>query len=396
MPWIVRFTFQDKECLDIQAYDLFKNQDEKKEAGMMKNRLSQRLPLLGIALIIFCAFPALADTTDQTGNLFLLDRGTLENQTVNGDVYAANNTIKILDCSIGGDLIAAGNNITVDGKADSGLKGNLRTACNNLFVDNVTNVKTATSAGNRLHFGSGYKGSAVYAVGREVIFEGECIQFSAFAETVRIRGKITGSADISAQTVIFEPSSEISSANVTTTNLEQNPAAQIGTLIRHTNPLPRSAYAKFIGALAFQLFWVPACALLALLLCLLCGGALSGAADMLKKNPVKIWIAGLIALIGLPFATLFAALTIIGLPAALLLLLLYLLLLLFAAPFTGASFGRFCFPSLPRAAASVIGAAILSIALILPVLNLLLWLGCFLYTAGYFALSVIGKGKKEI
>ena len=183
---------------------------------------------------------------------------------------------------------------------------------------------------------------------------------------------------------------------MTTTNLEQNPAAQIGTLIRHTNPLPRSAYAKFIGALAFQLFWVPACALLALLLCLLCGGALSGAADMLKKNPVKIWIAGLIALIGLPFATLFAALTIIGLPAALLLLLLYLLLLLFAAPFTGASFGRFCFPSLPRAAASVIGAAILSIALILPVLNLLLWLGCFLYTAGYFALSVIGKGKKEI
>ena len=53
MPWIVRFTFQDKECLDIQAYDLFKNQDEKKEAGMMKNRLSQRLPLLGIAPVSY-------------------------------------------------------------------------------------------------------------------------------------------------------------------------------------------------------------------------------------------------------------------------------------------------------------------------------------------------------
>lgn len=25
MPWIVRFSFQDKECLDIQTYDLFKN-----------------------------------------------------------------------------------------------------------------------------------------------------------------------------------------------------------------------------------------------------------------------------------------------------------------------------------------------------------------------------------
>lgn len=361
----------------------------------MKNRLTQRLPLLGIALVICCAFPALADTTDRTGNLFLLDSGTLEHQTVNGDVYAASNTIKILDCSIGGDLIAAGNTIMVDGNTSGGLKGNLRTACNNLFVDNITNVKTATSAGNRLCFGSGYKGSAVYAVGREVVFEGECVQLSAFAQTVRIRGKITGSADIYAETVIFEPSAQISSANVTTATLEQNPAAQIDSLNRHAKPLPRSAFAKFIGALAFQLFWVPACALLALLLCLLCGGALSGAAGMLKKNPVKIWIAGLIALIGVPFAALVAALTIIGLPAALLLFLLYLLLLLFAAPFTGASLGRFCFPSLPGAAASVIGAAVLSVALILPVLNILLWLGCFLYTAGYFALFVIGKGKNR-
>jgi len=328
---------------------------------------------------------------DTAGNQFL-SQEAITNEIYERDLYWAGENLNLAEGDISQDALFLGSSLVL---SDSKIGGSLRSASYKLLLSDTKIENNITAAGYSLNIEKGTAAKGVYLTGNDINFSGECDALAVAANTVYIDGIINGDASIGASNVVIGPNAVI--VGTLDISSEKMPDIPETASISATNFTATSEYeesietisvgVKILQKLFSRLYWIPAMLLIALFFCLLIPDALNGAGCMIKKRKVAMPVTGFISILAMPMLLIFICITYIGLPLAGLLILLLLPLLLFAVPFTGASVGRIILPKMNVWLSSIIGVAVLTLALIIPIIGGLIRLASVIYVMGYFVLK---------
>ncbi len=328
---------------------------------------------------------------DTAGNQFL-SQETIANTIYERDLYWAGENLNLTGGDISQDALLLGNALTL---SDSEIGGSLRSASYKLLLSDTIIENNITAAGYSLNIEEGTVGKGVYLTGNDINFAGECDALTIAANTVYINGIINGDATIGASNIVIGPNAVVTGdLNLSSVEMPDIPetASISATNFTATREYEDSIETISVGAKILQklfsrLYWIPAMLLITLFFCLLIPDALDGAGSMIIKRKVAMPVTGFVSILALPMLLVFICITFIGLPLAGLLLLLLLPLFLFAVPFTGASIGRIVFPKMNVWISSIIGAAVLTFVIIIPILGGLIRFASVIYVMGYFVLK---------
>lgn len=367
---------------------------------------STKRVLLWTLALILALLPtlALADsgfTTDGAGNA-LAEESAASGMTIGGDLYAFGQNVDASSAEIAESAILAGQYISVN---NSHIGGSLRAAGYQLSAANTDVDVNATLAGYSISLGNGFSAKAVYGAAQSVNFAGTCDTLWLSAESVVIAGTVNGDVQVDAQSVTVTDTAVITgNLNVTAAS---EPTVASGASIGNVNftqskteEAAESAAAAastvgFLAKLGKLLMMIPGRILLAVLYYFIIRKSVDEAAAMVTKRPAAMPVSGLIALISMPIAAVILLCTYIGVPAGMLLLCLYGLAIAFAVSFAACMLGKLFFPKLHTLVAYIIGAAAISIIVIIPYLGGLVKFGCTIYTLGYFIQKIyLGFSKK--
>lgn len=329
---------------------------------------------------------------DTAGNALVADL-SVDGESYERDLYWFGNEMSMSNVEMKGDLISAGYAIFVNG-ADIG--GSVRTASYNADFSDVTVENNMTVTGNSLSFDETTIAKGIYAMGNDITFNGECDALNAAGNIIILNGTVNGDAIIDCSQLTIGPKAvvtgtlKVTAADETTipesaqiSNYEYIPIPDIDEEeIEDSEAV--SGVAEFVGKLINRVYWIPAMIVVALFFCLLIPGALDGSGQMLLKKPVAMPLTGLISICALPIALIIICVTFIGLPLAGLITLLMLPMLIFAVPFVGSSAARIIFPKMNVWLSSIIGTAVLTLALAIPFVGGLVKFLCIIYVLGYF------------
>ncbi|MDO5111935.1 MAG: hypothetical protein Q4E65_06490 [Clostridia bacterium] len=355
----------------------------------MKKRVFAFVLIFVLAMSV--AVSAQALDKDSAGN-GVSEAAAISGETLARDLYWMGQSLSLSNSSVGQSLICAGYDLTV---SNTEIGGSVRAAGNMLNFQNTTVENNITAAGNVLSVDGGSRAAGVYMLGSSVTFNGACDTLGAAAGTVNLNGVVNGDVNISADKVVIGPEAVVT--GVMTVQASEQPVipatAQIANLQYKAAAVSEddlesaaqvAAGAAFMHRVTSRVYWVFAVALLAALFVLLIPGSLQGAACMLKHRTLALLLTGLVTLLALPLLLVLLCVTFIGLPVAGLVALLSLTAMLFSVPFAGASASRLVFPKMNVWISSILGAAILSAARIIPFLGGLIAFAAIIYTLGYF------------
>ncbi len=347
------------------------------------------------------------DEKDSAGNAIIC-KTSVSGEKYAEDVYWAGNDMSMNDSKIANDLIAVGYTLSVNGTE---IAGSARSAGYSISLQDVEVAHNITVAGNILNIDSNTKAKAVYAAGNMITFSGECESFNASGNTVILNGVVNGDAKIDANEVTIGPNAVVTGKLTVSAADEATipDSVKIGEYEYHDSPnVPDedtveavSKGARFVHKILNRVYWVPAMIIVALFFCLVIPGAVDGSGKMLLKKPVAMPITGLVALCAIPVALIILCITFIGLPLAGLIALLVTIATIFAVPFAGASAGRIVLPKMNIWLSSIIGSAVLTLALAVPFIGGLIKFLSILYVLGYFIqkcyeqIKTIGKKPEQ-
>ena len=259
---------------------------------------------------------------------------------VDGDVFCAGQTVNISGV-VHGDVICAGQTVTVSGTVD----GDVRLAGQSVTLG-------AKVAGNATIGGQTFVLTSGGSVGRDL---------SVGSTGVTIDGNVGRDVAFGSDVATFD--SEIGRDIVgTVNNLNLGDRAQIRGNIKYTsaNGLHKSAGTVIDGTISrslppkheskrgavfgfsivWFLYWLSALVLLTFMLALAFPRVLDRAVRAGLPWPWKPLVVGLVASIVVPICFIFAAVTVIGLPIALIILLTWILIEIVGIAFSGYYLGR--------------------------------------------------------
>ncbi|WP_291048476.1 polymer-forming cytoskeletal protein [Herbiconiux sp.] len=284
--------------------------------------------------------------------------------TVNGDVYAAGQSVTISG-DITGDVIAAAQTITITGTVD----GDVRLAAQNVTVSGeVTRSGTIFAADIAITpsgaFGDDVVGSAATAtvsgdIGRDLLLS---------VDRLTISGAVGGDVSYTSDNEAL-----IDEGAVTGTVERIEPP-------RTPEPSPWAVIGGWFLGLLYALV---ALSLITLLAGLLLPRWLHQVTDHLIPSPWKALLVGFIASMTVPVALLFLLVTVVGAPLALAGILIWSVLTLASFAYGAYYLGRVVLRGHGQPLVkSLVGGAILIVALHIPWLNILVWLAMVFFGLG--------------
>lgn len=288
------------------------------------------------------------------------------------------------------DLTVFGGNVYVEGV----VEGNLDAFAGNVFVNGVIEGDVDAVAGN-VHV-AGDVGGDVSAVGGNVVLErdGEVAgSFSAAAGTVVVRGTIDGDAEVGAGSIVVESTAVVGGDLTYGGALERHPDAQVGGVVTQngevtvgiTEPVP--TIPAWFGAL----YGFLANLLLGALLLLVAPGFSREVAGRVRNEPLVAGGVGLLTLIGVPIALVLLAITIVGIPLAILGALLFATTVWIGVVYGGFALGTWLLSLVDegnRWAALALGLLLLAVLGVIPFLGGLVGFVVLLLGLGSLALSL--------
>jgi len=347
-----------------------------------------------LGLIAILAVTACAGTTgavEPAGT-----RPVMVQQPVDDDLWAAGETVQI-ESEIRGDLAAAGAQVTISGPVDgyvmaAGRNVNVSAAIDNdlwaagetVSVDGQIR-DTATVAGRTVRLGSGaFVGDDARLAGNTVQVDGRVERnLRIGAATAVIGGQVGGNVEANAQRVSVLPGAAIDGDLIVRAAHppEISPEARVGGQVKYEE-------IEQGGMGGWMVLWL--LGFLALLILGLPVLAFSPSwpariAELMTARFAASMLTGLALLVLVPLAIVLLAVTIIGIPLAAVMLALYFVVLAASGVFVSYEVGAWLLARMGRPAARpwqrlAIGAAIVSLAILLPVVG---WL---------FALLVVMLG----
>ncbi len=243
--------------------------------------------------------------------------------TVNGDVYAFAKSI-VVDGTINGDLIAAAETIIITGK----VRDDVRAASQNMTVGGIIG-KDLTIAGEHITLMSDLTvGDGILAAGSDVTYNGKSARYLKLAgQDLHVNGGVTKDVDLAGAAVGLGASARIA-GDITywsDATLSQAPGATIsGTTTKREIPVEMKKWdsSEFNKvASAFHTFWnlagIVSSLIIGLMLLYFFGSFMERVAKGIKENTRYNALVGVLTLIITPLVILFTFLTLIGIPAAL-------------------------------------------------------------------------------
>ncbi len=275
---------------------------------------------------------------DITGDLFIAaERVEIEN-SVSQSIHAAAGEVRIMS-TVGNDVLVAGGTVEVHGT----IQGDLIVFGGIVVVGNDAVVLGDVVVNGGKMVLRGPVGHNLLVSGGKVVMEGIFHgNIDVRAESLTVNGPVEGNARIEANELHILPNAAFrGSVDYWTQNqptdfgssLAQGQKATYHPEYAHeTKRMRPGMFASFLGAIS--LVSLLSGALILLLLLFATKSYFVDAAKILRRKPWWSLLWGFLFFAATPIAMLLLAITVIGLPLALLLLSSYLLILLFAAPVT--------------------------------------------------------------
>lgn len=364
--------------------------------------------LLGI--LILALLPVLAFATVASAQTFRSGENTniAANENIDGSAWIAGSNIDVAG-KINGDLFCAGQNVTISGDIDGDVICAGQTVT---FSGTATgDVRLAAQTVNV----SGDVDGSVSTAGQTVMLEDR----AAVGRDASFAGQsVTVNGPIFRDLAVASDSASVGSRvgrNVTATvgNLTLNNTADIQGNVNYTSPqeLTMSTGAQVEGEVNYtkqqagdrqqetmgynfagMLVWAIMLVVSAILFALIFPRELhstTNAAVASFTNALLAILVGLIAGIVVPVAIFLAMITVFGIPLAIVAILAWLLILALSGAFTAYYIGRVVWRRQTNAILiMLVGSVIVVIGLLIPILNVLVWLFAVWFGSGAILLQL--------
>ena len=338
-----------------------------------------------------------------SGNSVNLPPGKIVNSTVfaagrsvniagviNGDVFCAGQDVTV-SAQVRGDVICSGQNVTVSGnvtgdvrllgqdvKLGGSVSGNATVAAQTFVEQPEASVRGDVTLGAQ-------DGTIHGTVGRDL---------SASTSTLTVSSTVSRNIQAVVQNLHLDTGARIG-GNVDYTSgntLQRSGGAQVSGHVTKHAPSPSHPGRKSIWSYALYVYL--AGLLTALVLVLLLPRMFEYAARLARGSLARTFLVGVVASIVWPVVIVILAVTLVGIPLAVILGLALLLALFLSGPYAAYVFSR----SLVRGEANAIlimlvGAGILFFGFLLPFIGWLIWLIAMWIGLGAIVLSVLGVGR---
>ncbi|HOC16758.1 MAG TPA: hypothetical protein PKK95_00735 [Vicinamibacterales bacterium] len=306
---------------------------------------------------------------------------------VEGDVAAAGAEVSI-QAPVSGYVMSAGRNVRLDGRVGNDLWA----AGETVDVDGAV-ANNAMVAGRVVHLHPGATiGNDASVAGNTVMIEGRIERdLNIGASTARIAGDIGGSVDARAARVSLLPGASVRGDLLVRAQEppEISPDARVLGQVRyqHVEQGPGSPSWPFVWLLGFG-----AILTLGLALNLLAPAWPAKVAETLRRRAIASFLSGLAVFVLAPLAAVVLAVTVVGIPLAVVLGALYVTALVLAGVFVSHRVGDWVLRLMNRPQASpwerlAVGALVVSLGVSLPFVGWLVLLAVLITGAGSLVLE---------
>ncbi|MBI2942091.1 MAG: polymer-forming cytoskeletal protein [Chloroflexi bacterium] len=270
------------------------------------------------------------------GDLMAFGESVTIDGTVNGDVFAAAQSVTI-NGAVAGDLLAASQHVAVAGR----IGGDVRAASQYLTVTGVV-AHNLTAAAQFLSLTpSGQIGGSWMSAGATTTLDGTVGRdVTVSGDRLDIRGRVGRDVQATVDALAIAPSAQVR-GGLTYTSWEPQPVPPgtvAGEVAHRPRPAERQRAESPVSFLS--LIWLAGNLILGVLLVWLLPRPAMALRTAIDRGPLLSLGIGLVALIGGPLIAILLAITLVGLPLALLTLVAYLLGLLVGWIITGYALGH--------------------------------------------------------
>jgi len=317
------------------------------------------------------------------------------------------------------DIFAAGRGVSV---SDSNSSGNIFTAGSSVEISDVEVLADVFAAGQMVSVKNNNIDGNIFAAGQSVVInesqassvivaaasveyldtEAEVVKISA--ESITFNGVAYGDVDLTGENIVIGDDAVIKGTLTVNSSVEAqiSDSASVehykfNEVIEETaeNAKKVSVFTDILSDVVSRAYWIPAAALIALLLAFVFGKQLDEAKELIMKKPLAMVLTGALTWLFTPVVIILVAVTIIGAPLGALVGIVYVFLILLGLTFAGASLGRLAFPKLNPILASVIGVAILQCVRIIPFIGTVIAAAADMYLLGYAGLKIYDNIPKK-
>ena len=299
--------------------------------------------------------------TAESGDLVDLSR----DQTINGSLFVGANTV-LIDGTVHGDLFCAGQKVTITGTIDGdvicggqtieitgAVGGNIRAAAQSLTIG--SSVKRNVSVA-----GATIELSKTASVAGELLFAGQTLiddgvikgGITGVSEGATVNGPVAGDISLDSDTVTLGASARIRGNVTYTSDTKATIASSASISGAITQQKPQETTTKTAPTQNASAQW-PANAIPGILFYLivtfvilkLFPASTTRITDRMTASIVPTALTGLITLVVVPLVTIVLAVTIVGIPFALVLALLYVVAILVCRVYVGILVGWYILDS---------------------------------------------------
>ncbi|MGL4338147.1 MAG: hypothetical protein ACRCST_14785 [Turicibacter sp.] len=350
----------------------------------------KKLITWGLAILLGSTFSYQAQAAQVTSgnNLFLFDHTISSEINVLGDVYAFGNLINLTG-NTGGDILSFGSVIHVQ---SDGIGGNIRAAGNEITL-NAGTVKNITVAGQHIIIEQQTQADAIYVAGDDIQILGTANEVNVAGNTVFIDGEIFGDVDISCRELTLGENAKIHGTIEVEAKQEPRVLGNVEASQIEYKYLDNDHHFKWnVGFININPFFSRVYSFasaigLTLLMVLLGKPYLTRIQIQLVEKAYVPFLVGFGVLIGLPIASILLMITVIGIPFSLLGLFIYGILIYMAPVIFGITLGTLVIKDQNPYLVACIGTLVLKIIISLPFMGWIVGLAAILFSLGSFVCS---------
>jgi cytoskeletal protein CcmA (bactofilin family) len=313
---------------------------------------------------IFASGRTVDISSEVKGDVFCAGQNVTVSGTIHGDVICAAQTVHVSGL-VEGDVRLAGQTVTVGGE----IKGNASVAAQSFNLESSGKIDGDVSLGSGEGTFNGVVGRDVAASAEHIFISsqvGRDIKGNISRLVLSSSASVQGNIDYASNNSIERAEGSVVNGKITRSdvkNEDSNKGAVFGF-----------AAGWFVYLFLAMLF-------MSMALALVFPRLLHNVTDEARSSVLRVLLVGFLANFLVPFLILLVAITIIGLPLALLLGLLWLVILLLSGPLTGYYIGRLLLPnSRSPLLIMLVGATVLLVLYFIPLIGLLalafaVWIG---------------------
>jgi cytoskeletal protein CcmA (bactofilin family) len=365
---------------------------------MTRNTVSRAAAVAVILLAAFAAGTGVVAAESRTGGTIVVERG----ETVRGDLEVFGGSV-IVRGTVEGDLAGLAGDLYV---AETGrVEGNVEGAAGNVRIAGVVEGDLSAGAGNVvLSSGANVGGDVSVGAGSLSIDDGATVggNLAAGAQRIVVNGTVQGDAEVGAEEIVLGSGAVIGGDLTYDGRLRRADGAVVRGAVERdpdlvTGPTFEGPAGPLVPGWAFDVYGFLANLVLGAVLLLAFPAFSQRVALRAVEEPVRSGGVGLLAILGVPVALVLLAITVVGIPLAVVGAILFGIV-----AWAGAVYGRFAVGGLLTAyfdvdsdwVALVSGLVVVAIAVRIPFVGRLIDLLVGLVGVGALAL-VLASGYRS-